>query len=105
MCLTKLKKSTKLGSPSWPKLPHYSYRIFIIGDSIKKSEKTNSLLNLIKFQVNIDQIHLYTKDPSEPNYQLLRNNCEKVDMKYSNDPKASNEYSNDIKDIYTNIND
>ena len=70
MCLVKLKKSTKLGSPSWPKLPHNSYRIFIIGDSKKKSGKINSLLNLIKFQVNIDQMHLYTKDPSEPNDQL-----------------------------------
>ena len=105
MCLVKLKKSTKLGSPSWSKLPHHSYRIFIIDDSKKKLGKINSLLNLIKFQVNIDQMHLYTKDPSEPNDQLLRNNCEKADMKYSNDPKAFIEYSNDIKDIYTNIND
>ena len=41
-----------------------SYRILIIGGS--GSGKTNVLLNLIEDQPDIDQIHLYAKDPYEP---------------------------------------
>ena len=46
----------------------HPYRVLIIGGS--GSEKTNSLLNLIKEQDDIDKIYLYPKDLSEPKYEF-----------------------------------
>ena len=43
--------------------------MLIIGSS--GSGKTNSLLNLIKEQGDIDKIYLYSKDLSEPKYQYI----------------------------------
>ena len=48
------------------------FRIFIIGPF--GSGKTNALLKLVQKQINespIDKIYLYSKDLSEPKYQLL----------------------------------
>ena len=50
----------------WPCIPDHPYRILIIGSS--GSGKTNTLLNLISQQVDIDKIYLYPKDLSEPKY-------------------------------------
>ena len=36
-------------------------------------------------------------------YQYLINKCEKVGSNRCNDPKAFMEYSNDMQDIYKNI--
>ena len=44
----------------WPFIPDHPYRILIIGDS--GSGKTNTLLNLIKEQDDVDKIYLYSKD-------------------------------------------
>ena len=52
----------------------HPYRILIIGGF--GSGKTNTLLNLIHHQPNIDKIYLYTKDPYKAKYQLLINNVE-----------------------------
>ena len=49
----------------WPYIPDHPYRILIIGGS--GSEKTNSLLNLINEQDDIDKIYLYAKHLSELN--------------------------------------
>ena len=38
-------------------------------------------------------------------YQYLINKCEKVGLNYINDPKAFMEYSNDMQDVYKNIED
>ena len=46
----------------WPYIPDHPYRIFIIGGS--GSGQTNTLLNLINEQRDIDKIYLYTKDLS-----------------------------------------
>ena len=46
-------------SPDWPYIPYHSYRILIIGGS--ESGKTNTLLNLIEKQPDIDKIYLYAK--------------------------------------------
>ena len=46
---------------------------------------------------------LYAKDPYEAKYQLLINKRENAGLKYLNDSKAFIEYSNDIDDIYKNI--
>ena len=87
---------------NWPYLPDHSYRILIIGGS--GTGKTNSLLNLINNQLDIDKIYLYAKDPYEDKYQYLINKRECVGINHLNDPKAFIEYSNDIHDVYKNIN-
>ena len=46
--------------------PDHPYRISIIGGS--GSGKTNSLLNLIENQPEVDKIFLYTKDPYKSKY-------------------------------------
>ena len=51
---------------NWPYISDHPYRILIGGSG---SEKTNSLLNLINKQPDIDNIYLYTKDPYEARYQ------------------------------------
>ena len=45
----------------WPCIPDWPYRILIIGGS--GSGKTNSLLNLIEIQPDIDKVYLCGKDP------------------------------------------
>ena len=66
--------------------------------------KKNVLLNLIKNQPDIDKIYLYAKDPYEAKYQYLINKRESVGINHFNDPKAFIEYSNDMRDVYKNIN-
>ena len=96
----KKKERTKRNS-KWPYIPDCSCRILIIGSS--GSGKTNALLHLINNQSDIDKIYLYTKDPCEAKYQFL---IKKKKRKYTiNDPKAFIEYSNDIQDVYKNINE
>ena len=48
---------------------------------------------------------MYAKDPYEDKYQFLMNKRESIGLKHFNDPKAFIEYSNDIHDVYKNIND
>ena len=85
----------------WPYIPGHPYRILIISGS--GSGKTNALLNLINNQPDIDKIYLYAKDPYEKKYQYLINKCEKVGLDRFNDAKAFMEYSNDMQDVYKNI--
>ena len=87
----------------WPYIPDHPYRILIVGGS--GSGKTNALLNLINNQPDIDMIYLYAKDPFETKYQYLINKREKVGLNHFNDPKAFMEYSNDMQDVYKNIED
>ena len=67
--------------------------------------KTNTLLNLINNQPDIDKIYLYAKDTYEDKYQFLINKRESIGLKHFNDPKAFIEYSNYMHDVYENIND
>ena len=90
-------------NPNWPYIPDHPYRILIIGGS--GSGKTNVLLNLIENQPDIDKIYLYAKDPYESKYQYLINKREGVGINHFNDPKAFIDYSNDMHDVYKNIND
>ena len=85
----------------WPYIPDHPYRILIIGGW--ESRKTNVLLNLINNQPDIDKIYLYAKDPYEAKYQYLINKREGVGINHFNDPKAFIEYSNDMQDVYKNI--
>ena len=56
-----IKENIKELNQNWPKIPDHPYRALIIGGS--GAGKTNSLVNLISQQPNVDQIHLYAKDP------------------------------------------
>ena len=86
----------------WPYYPDHPYRILItIGGS--ESGKTNALLHLINNQPDIDEIYLYTEDPFEAKYQFVINKRESTGLKHFNDPKAFIEYSNDMQDVYKNI--
>ena len=85
----------------WPYIPNHPYRILIIGGF--GSGKPNSLSNLINNQPDIDKIYLYAKDAYEAKYQHLINKREKVGIGHFNDPKAFMEYSNDVEDVYENI--
>ena len=62
-------------------------------------------MNLINNQPDIDKIYLYAKDPYEAKYQFLINKRESTGLNYFNDPKAFIEYSNDLQDVYKNINE
>ena len=46
---------------------------------------------------------LYPKDPYEAKYQFLINKRERTGLKHFNYPKAFIEYSNDMQDVYKNI--
>ena len=46
---------------------------------------------------------MYAKDLYEAKYQYLINICKRVGLKHFNDPKAFTEYSNDVQDVYKNI--
>ena len=46
---------------------------------------------------------MYAKDPYEAKYQFLTNKRENIRLKYFNDSKAFIEYSNDMQDVYKNI--
>ena len=86
----------------WPYIPDHPYRILIIG--VSGSGKANVLLNLIKNQPDIDKIYLYAKDPCEAKYQYLINKREGVRINRVNDSKAFIEYSNNMQNVYKNIN-
>ena len=46
---------------------------------------------------------MYAKDPCEARYQILINKIESTGLKHFNDPKVFIEYSNDMQDVYKNI--
>ena len=50
-----------------------------------------------------DKIYFYAKDPYEGKYQYLINRREKVGLDHFNDSKTFIEYSNDMLDVYKNI--
>ena len=84
-------------NPKWPYILDHPYRVIIIGSS--GSGKTIALLNLINNQTDIDKIYLYAKD------QYLISKREKVGLNHFKDPRAFIEYSNDMQDVYKNIED
>ena len=70
-----------------------------------KSGKTNSLINLINEQNDIDKISLYAKDLSEPWYEYLIKKCKNAGLKHFNDLNALIECSDILDDVYENIDD
>ena len=96
-----IKKDIKENNLKCPKLPDQSYRRLIIGAS--GSRKTNASLNLVNHEPDIEKSYLYAEDPYKTKYQLLINKRESTWLKNLNDTKAFIEYSNDMGDIYKNI--
>ena len=62
-------------------------------------------MNLINNQLDIDKIYLYAKDPYEEKYQYLIKKREKVGLDHFKDLEAFMEYSNDMQDVYKDIED
>ena len=96
-------KNNKEHNEKWPYIPDHLYRTLIIGGS--GSEKTNTLLNLIKAENDINKIYLHAKDLSKPKYEFLIKKHEDARIKHFNDPNVSIECSNAMDDVYENIDD
>ena len=58
-----IKENIKEHNPNWPEIPDHPYRILLDGGS--GSGKTNTLLNLINHETDIDKFYLYTKNSNE----------------------------------------
>ena len=90
--------TVKIDNTDWP------YRKLVIGPS--ESGKTNFLLNSTQKDNNIiDKIYLYAKDLEEPKYQFLIEKREKAGLKNLKDQNAFTEHSNNMDDIYDDIED
>ena len=69
------------------------------------SEKTNTLLNWVIEQHDIDKIYLYARDLNESRYKILIKKREDAGMKHLNDPNAFIECLNMMDYVYENIHD
>ena len=96
-------KNNKEHNNKWPCIPDHPYRLLLIGGS--ESGKTNTLLNLIKEQDDIEKIYLYAKDLSETKYEFFIKKREDAGIKQLNDLNAFIECSNTMDDVYENIDD
>ena len=86
-----------------PYIPDHPYRVIIIAGS--GSGKTNSLINLINEENDIDKTYLHAKDLSEPKYEYMIKKHEDAGIKHVNNPNAFMERSNTMDDVFENIND
>ena len=85
-------ENNKKHNEKWPYIPDNPYRILIIGGF--GSAKTNTLLNLINEQNDIDKIYLHARDLNKLKYKILIK---------KRDPDAFIECSNTMDDVYENI--
>ena len=96
-------ENNKKHNEKWLYIPDHPYRILIIVGS--GSGKTNTILNLINEQNDIDKIYLYARDLNKPKYKILIKKRKDAGIKHLNDPNAFIECSNTMDDVYENIND
>ena len=97
------KEDIKEHNPNCPEIPDHLYRILIVEGS--GSGKANALLNLINNVPNIDKILLYAKEQYEAKYQLLINKRKSTNLNYFNNSKSFIKYSNNMDDVYKNVED
>ena len=69
------------------------------------SRRTNTLLNLINGQNDIDKIYLHARDLNEPKYKIMIKKRKDAGIKHLNDPNAFIKCSNTMDDVYENIHD
>ena len=93
-----IKENIKEDNANWPEIPDHPCRIMIIG--VFRSEKRNSLFNLISQQPDIDKIYFYAKYPYQAKHQFLISKRESTDLKQFHDFEAFIEYSNGMADFY-----
>ena len=67
--------------------------------------KTNTLLNLVREQDDIDKIYLHAKDLSDSKFEFLIKKCKDVGTNHFNDPNRFIESSITMDDVYENIDD
>ena len=84
-----------------PYIPDHPYKILISCRSV--SGKTNTLLNLMNEQHDIDKIYLYARYLNKPKYENLIKSRKDAGIKHLNDPNAFIEFSNTMDDVYENI--
>ena len=77
-------------------------------ENINKHNLWSQIPNLIKQQQDDDSgiddnFFLYLKDANEAKYQHLIKNCENNDFKYLKDWNVFTEFSNNMQDVYKNI--
>ena len=74
-----INEKNKEYNKKWPYIPDHPYIPLIIGGS--GSGKTNTLLNLINEQRDIDKHYLYAKDLNESKYEYLIKNRKNAGIK------------------------
>ena len=79
-------KNSKKHNKKRPYLPDHPHIILIISGS--GSGKTNTLLNLINEQHDIEKICLYARDLNKPKYEILIKKRKDAGIKHLNDPNA-----------------
>lgn len=94
-------KNTLTNNPQYPYNPTHPYNILIIGGS--GTGTIIALPNLMSEEHALAQIYLYVIDLSGRKYQHLIKTRVTVGKKHFTDSSTFTEHSNDIHDIYENI--
>ena len=97
------KEDIKEHYPNWPEITDHPYSTLTVGGSESGKTKKNGKTNIMN-QIS-RKLYFYAKGPYEAKYKFLINKQESTGLKNFNDSNAFIEYSNDMDDIYKNIED